>query len=182
MKPSLAGNCEEDNAELSQKLELLEKIYSEVGELKKDGKPKASPEIVDIGYRTAFTKRICYADVYLFSLVSGDWNPIHHNSEFAEKTRFKKRIAHGMLTSSLVSAALSLIPGTVILLKSSQEYLKPVYLGDTITAEAEVAEKLPKNRYTVRIRCKNQNDKAVRGECTIFILEKLMEKQSGGTG
>lgn len=140
---------EKDEAELLKKLELMEKIYSEIGGLKRYGK-QISPEILDVGFKTTFTKRIGYADVYLFSLVSGDWNPVHHDAEFAEKTRFGKRIVHGMLTSSLVSTALNLLPGTVILLKSSHEYLKPVYPGDTITAEAEVVEKLPKDRYTVR--------------------------------
>jgi len=172
MKPS--GNYEtdgDDKDELSRKLNLIETVYSGIGELKRYEKPKTS-EIVDIGHKTSFTKRICYADVYLFSLISGDWNLIHHNPEFAEKTKFRKRIVHGMLTSSLISAALNLLPGTVILLKSSQEYLRPVYLGDTITAEAEVVEKLPKNRYTVRTTCKNQDGEVViRGECTILILE-----------
>jgi|Deesub1362B_J571_1020462.scaffolds.fasta_scaffold00802_16 3-hydroxybutyryl-CoA dehydratase len=120
----LSKDNEDDGTNrLFQKLELIEKIYSEIGELNKHKKPEASSEIVDSGYKTTFTKRIGYADVYLFSLVSGDWNPVHHDPEFAEKTRFGKRIAHGMLTSSLVSTTLNLIPGTTILLKSSQEYL-----------------------------------------------------------
>ena len=168
MEPAVHEN--EDEAELLKKLELIEQIYSEIGELRKYGKPQTS-EGVDIGFKTMFTKRIGYADVYLFSLVSGDWNPIHHDAEFARRTMFGGRIAHGMLTSSLVSTALNMMPGTVILLKSSHEYLKPVYIGKTITAEAEVIKKLPKNRYTVRTTCRNQNGQVVvRGECTVLIL------------
>ena len=75
-----------------------------------------------------------------------------------------------MLTSSLISNALALIPGTIVLIKNSVEYLKPVYVGDTITAEAEIVEGLPKNRYKVKVDCRNQNNEIVaKGECIILI-------------
>ncbi len=158
--------------EYLRKLEVIGEIYSELGQFRKVQKTQTPSELLDVGYKTTFTKRIGYADVYLFSLVSGDWNPIHHDAEFAEKTMFGGRIAHGMLTSSLVSTALNLLPGTVVLLKSHQEYVRPVYLGDTITAEAEVVEKLPKSRYVVSTKCRNQRgETVVRGECVVMVLD-----------
>ena len=152
------------------KLELIKEIYSTMAEFKKVEKPHLSPDVVKVGYKTSYTKRIDYADVYLFSIVSGDWNPLHHDEEIASKTKFKRRVVHGMLTSSLVSNALALIPGTVVLIKNSIEYVKPVYIGDTVTAEAEIVEELPRGRYKVKTECKNQNGETVaKGECVILI-------------
>ncbi len=152
------------------KLEMIKDIYSSIAEFKKVEKPKDSPEIVDVGYKTSYSKKIEYADVYLFSLISGDWNPIHHDEEFASKTKFGRRVVHGMLTSSLISNALALIPGTIVLIKNSVEYVKPVFVGDTVTAEAEIVEKLPKGRYRVNVDCRNQRGEIVaKGECTILI-------------
>jgi len=75
-----------------------------------------------------------------------------------------------MLTSSLISNALALIPGTIVLVKNCVEYVKPVYIGDTVTAEAEIVEELPKGRYRVKVECKNQNGETVaKGECIILI-------------
>jgi len=153
-----------------RKLEIIKDIYSTMAEFKKVKKPDLSPDVVKIGYKTSYTKKIEYADVYLFSIVSGDWNPIHHDESYAAKTKFKRRVVHGMLTSSLISNALALIPGTIVLIKNSVEYLKPVYVGDTITAEAEIVEELPKNRYKVKVDCRNQNNEIVaKGECIILI-------------
>uniref|UniRef100_A0A7C3UCG4 MaoC family dehydratase n=1 Tax=Geoglobus ahangari TaxID=113653 RepID=A0A7C3UCG4_9EURY len=161
------------------KLELIKEIYSTMAEFKKVEKPDLPPDVVKVGYKTSYSKRIDYADVYLFSIVSGDWNPIHHDEEFASKTRFKKRVVHGMLTLSLISNALALIPGAVVLVKQSVEYVKPVYIGDTVTAEAEIVEELPKGRYRVKVECKNQNEETVaKGECIILIwkVEKRNNK------
>lgn len=155
-----------------RKLEIIKDIYSSMAEFKKVEKPNLPLDIVKVGYKTSYTKRMDYADVYLFSIVSGDWNPLHHDESYAAKTRFGKRVVHGMLTSSLISNALALIPGTIVLLKNCVQYIKPVYVGDTITAEAEITEKLPKNRYKVKVDCKNQNDEIVaQGECIILIWE-----------
>ncbi|RLI71256.1 hypothetical protein DRO97_10030, partial [Archaeoglobales archaeon] len=153
-----------------RKLEIIKDVYSSMAEFKKVEKPDLPPDVVKIGYKTSYTKKMDYADVYLFSIISGDWNPLHHDEEYAAKTKFGKRVVHGMLTSSLISNALALIPGKIVLLKNSVDYLKPVFVGDTITAEVEIVEKLPKGRYKVKAICKNQKDEVVvQGECTILI-------------
>ncbi len=153
-----------------KKLELIKEIYSSVAEFKKVEKPDLPPDVVKIGYKTSYTKKIEYADVFLFSLISGDWNPIHHDEEFASKTKFGKRVVHGMLTSSLISNALALIPGTIVLISNYVKYVKPVFVGDVVTAEAEIVEKLPKGKYKVKVDCKNQKGEIVaKGECVILI-------------
>lgn len=152
-----------------KKLEIIEKIYASISELVKVEKPER-PEKVRVGYKTKFTKKIEYSDVYMFSLISGDWNPIHHDEEYAKKTKFGKRVVHGMLTSSLISNALALIPGKIVLIEANMKYVKPVFIGDTVTAEAEIVEELPKGRYKVKTICKNQrNEVVVDGECIILI-------------
>ncbi len=152
-----------------RKLKIIEKIYASIGELVKVKKPE-KPERVGVGYKTSFTKKIEYSDVYMFSLISGDWNPIHHDEDYAKRTKFGKRVVHGMLTSSLISNALALIPGKVVLVEANMRYLKPVFIGDTVTAEAEIVDELPRGRYKVKTICKNQrNDVVVDGECVILI-------------
>lgn len=92
------------------------------------------------------------------------FNPAHVNQVWAEGTRFKGRIAHGMLSAAMLSAVLGMYlpgPGTIYL---SQElrFLAPVHIGDTITAKAEVQE-LPKEKNRVRLRttCQNQDGTVV---------------------
>lgn len=157
------------NGRMQFELELIKELYSEIADFKMVKKPEGK-EKVKVGDTTTYTKRLEYADVYLFSLVSGDWNPLHHDAEYAAKTKFGRNVVHGMLTSSLISNALALFPGTVVLLRTAFKYLKPVYIGDTVTARAEIVEELPKGRYRVKTSCINQKgEEVVEGECIILI-------------
>ncbi len=73
---------------------------------------------ISIGQTASYTKRIEEQDIQLFAAVSGDVNPVHLDAGFAAKSPFKERIAHGMLTGALISAALALElpgPGTIYL-------------------------------------------------------------------
>ena len=103
-------------------------------------------------------------DIFTFAAVTGDLNPAHTDEAFAEATPFHGRVAHGMLTSSLISAVLGTKlpgPGTVYL---SQElkFSRPVRIGDTITARAEVVELLPeKNIAKLTTTCANQRGEVV---------------------
>lgn len=98
---------------------------------------------IQIGTHDSITKTISEEDVNTFAQVSGDFNPIHLNEDFAAKSMFKKRIAHGMLTSSLISSVLGTkLPGAnTLYLSQNLKFLAPVYIGDTITATATVTEK-----------------------------------------
>lgn len=128
---------------------------------------------VDIGYTTSHEKTITEADIKLFAEVSGDFNPVHINEQYAQKTFFKGRIAHGVIALSLLSAAGTKLPGTVILLSMSGKFLKPVRIGDTITAATEViAVRNDKGIVTLKTTCSNQNDEmVVEGETVVRLYE-----------
>lgn len=109
-------------------------------------------------------KRIEDKDVVLFSEVSGDKNPVHLDEEYASTTRFKHRIAHGHLVSSLFSALLGTeLPGEgSIYLGQDIRYLKPVYLNDEIRAVVKVVElDTTRNRVKLETNAYNQNNEMV---------------------
>jgi len=132
------------------------------------------PALPAVGHKASFTKTISADDVALFAKVSGDNQPLHLDAAFAAKTRFKKPIAHGMLSAGLISAALGtkLAPEFVAVYLSQQiRFRMPVNIGDTITAELEVtAVDAEKRVLTVRTDCLNQDGEAViKGEATVLL-------------
>ena len=86
-----------------------------------------------VGQSACFTKTVSEADVYNYIGVSGDFNPAHINEEFAKKTRFKKRIAHGMISAGFISSVLGTqLPGPgTIYLNQDLKFTHPVHFGDT---------------------------------------------------
>ncbi|TAM60350.1 MaoC family dehydratase [bacterium] len=126
-----------------------------------------------VGQKTSFTKQITDAEIARFVELSGDSYPLHTDSAYAERTRFHGRIAHGLLTASLLSTANALMLGRPggIYVSQSLTFKAPVYPGDTITASSEVVEILKERR---RIRCRtacvNQ-----RGE-TVLVGEAVIQK------
>jgi len=128
---------------------------------------------VDIGYKTTHVKAITENDIELFAEVSGDFNPVHMSEEYGKKTFFGGRIAHGALTQALLSAAMAKLPGLVIFLSQSVRFLKPVRIGDTITAIAEVIDtRRDKGIVTLKNACINQNgETVVEGEASCRLYE-----------
>ncbi len=114
-------------------------------------------------------KRITEEDIRLFADISGDHNPLHLDAEFASKSMFKQRIAHGMLTASLISAALASMPGTIILLNFSLSFEKPVYIGDNLVAKVTV-RKIENSKIYLDAEVARGNDRVVSG--TVSILRK----------
>lgn len=101
---------------------------------------------IEVGDKAQFAKTVSESDVYLYAGITGDSNPAHINEEYAKKTVFKTRIAHGMLSAGFISAILGLHlpgPGTIYVSQTLQ-FLAPVRIGDTITAAVEVVDILPK--------------------------------------
>jgi 3-hydroxybutyryl-CoA dehydratase len=145
--------------------ELREKYITYGGEVKKFKKRKGE---VEEGYTISYSKKITEADVFVFGLISGDWNPIHFDDEFASKTKFGKRIAHGMLTTSLVSAAVAQMPGIIVLVRTEFSYIKPVSIGDTVEVRGKVVKK-EKNRITLEIGCYVGKEKVVDGKVDLLI-------------
>ncbi len=128
---------------------------------------------VDVGYKTSHVKTISESDIARFAEVSGDFNPVHMSEEYARKTFFGGRIAHGIIAIALLSAAVAKLPGLVILLSQSSRFLKPIRIGDTITALAEVTNtRKDKGIVTLKSICTNQNgETVVEGETTIRLYE-----------
>lgn len=125
-----------------------------------------------VGEKAAVEKTVTEQDVNLFAEVSGDYNPVHIDEAFAQNTRFKKRIAHGMLAASLVSRVVGTkLPGPgTIYLSQTLNFKTPVYFGDTITAEVELIEKIPaRNFVKLKTVCFNQTGTVVlEGEALVL--------------
>ena len=99
-----------------------------------------------------------------FAKATGDFNPVHMDQTYAEKTRFKGRIAHGALTVGYISSVLAnLLPGPgSIYLSQEIKFLAPVRIGDVVTAKVEIIELIPgKNRVKFKTTCTNQNAEVV---------------------
>jgi 3-hydroxybutyryl-CoA dehydratase len=121
-------------------------------------------EQLNVGDSAEFTKTVSESDVYLFAGVTGDMNPAHINEAYAEQTFFKTRLAHGMLSAGFISAVLGMqLPGPgTIYLKQDLKFLKPVRIGDTVTARVEVVELDTENNLAeLRTSCSNQDGKLV---------------------
>ncbi len=117
-----------------------------------------------IGDSAQISKTITEGDIELFARATGDFNPVHLDQAYAEKTMFKGRIAHGLLSAGFISTILgNILPGHgTIYLSQEVKFLAPVRIGDTITAKVDVLELIPeKNRAKFRTTCINQDGKLV---------------------
>lgn len=121
-------------------------------------------EEIEIGQTASFTKVITKEMVQTFAEISGDTNPIHIDEEYAKGTMFKENIAHGILVTGLISKVLGCeLPGEGSIYVSQEvKFLRPVKIGDEITATIEVLEKDEKKKFiTLKTYCKNQLGKVV---------------------
>ncbi len=127
-------------------------------------------EEIEVGHAGEVTKTFTEEDVVSFAGLSLDTNPVHLDEEYAAGTLFKRRIVHGMLSASLISAALATKcpgPGSIYL-GQELSFQKPVYFGDTLTARVEVIEKLPKRVVVLSTTVTNQNgDVVINGKATL---------------
>lgn len=116
-----------------------------------------------VGERAAFTKTVTEADVVLMAGISGDLNPLHLDEEYGRRTRFKSRVAHGVLTVSFVSAANTRLTGPgFVYLGQDLKFLAPVRIGDTVTAASEIVEvRADKQILRVRTTVRNQHGEQV---------------------
>jgi len=130
---------------------------------------------IKMGQSAEVIHTITEDDIQVFGKLSGDYNPVHFNQEWAEKTMFKGRIAHGVLTAAFISTAIGMHlpgPGTVYM-SQSMRFLGPVRIGDTITARVEVTSlNDEKQRVTLKTTCTNQKDKVVLdGEALVTLMK-----------
>lgn len=127
---------------------------------------------IAIGDTASFSKTITEHDVNAFAGLSGNFNPVHVDEEFARNTRFKGRIAHGLLAAGLISTVIgTVLPGAnAIYMAQELVFKSPVMLGDTLTALVEVVEKIEaKKRIIFKTSVTNQNGVVViEGKDTIY--------------
>ena len=117
-----------------------------------------------VGDRAVYTKTITANDVDRFADLTGDHYPVHVDEAYARTNRFGRRVAHGMLTASLLSTTNGLLLGRPggISVEQTLRFLRPVFLGDTITASTEVVEILAAaRRLRCRTTCVNQRGEVV---------------------
>lgn len=129
-----------------------------------------------VGQKESVTVTITDEMVRAFADLSGDRNPVHIDDEFAAKTRFKKRIAHGMLLGGLLSRVAGMLlpgPGTIIISQDIR-YKGPCYIGDTVTAEISIIHvRADKPIIKVASRVTNQNGEALIDGGAILYYEPV---------
>ena len=128
-------------------------------------------EDLKIGMSASFAKTITEADIVLFAAASGDNNAVHINEEFARTTQFKGRIAHGMLSASVISAAIAgRLPGAgTIYLGQNLRFKAPVRPGDTVHATVTVKEILPeKGRVALTTVCTVAGKVVIDGDALVM--------------
>ncbi len=126
---------------------------------------------LQVGDSATFSRTLAEDELVLFAAMSGDVNPVHLDAEFAASTPFKERIAHGMWSGSLISAALATVlpgPGTIYL-EQNLAFKRPVKVQDTLTVNLTVLAKEAKNRVLIGCDVRNQNgQKVVTGEARVM--------------
>jgi 3-hydroxybutyryl-CoA dehydratase len=129
-------------------------------------------EDLQLGQKASFGKTVTESDIVLFAAVTGDTNPMHLNAEYAERSIFKERIAHGMLAAGLITKVLGTqLPGPgTIYLSQSLKFRAPVRIGDTVTAMVEVTALHPeRHRATLRTVCSVRGEAVLEGEAYVSV-------------
>ena len=128
-----------------------------------------------IGFKKTFSKVIDEQLVDEFAKISGDFNPLHTNEEYAKKTKFKKRVVHGMLLASFFSKLIGMhIPGKKSLyMMQNLKFVHPVFINDQITIMGEIISKNEKLKLImVSTIIRNQYQKiCLSGEAKVLILD-----------
>lgn len=124
-----------------------------------------------VGDKAFFERAVCEEDVYMFSQVTGDFNPIHVD-KYACKQVFKKRIAHGALLSGFISACIGMyLPGQgTVYLSQNSRFDSPVYFGDIVKVEVSVTEiNTKENIVRLRTLCTNEKGhRVLTGEACVM--------------
>lgn len=135
-------------------------------------------EQLTIGDAAEFSKTITETDVALFAAITGDFNPLHVDAEWAKGSRFGARVAHGPLTLALAAGVLGMrLPGVgTIAVSNHIDYRRPVYIGDTVTTRGEVAE-LDREAHRARIALtwSNQDGTVVADGWAVVIPPKTSQ-------
>ncbi len=129
-------------------------------------------EDLALGQKASFGKTVTEADIVLFAAVTGDTNPMHLNAEYAARTFFGERIAHGMLAAGLITKVMGTqLPGPgTIYLSQTLRFRRPVKIGDTVTATVEITALDPeRHRVTLATVCRVRGEAVLEGEAVVSV-------------
>ncbi len=132
-------------------------------------------EELSVGMSESFTKQVSDQDIIGFANVSGDTNPVHLEDDFARRTRFKERIAHGLLSASFISAVLGTrLPGPgCIYLSQNLKFRAPVRIGDTVTAKATITAIDPdKGKIDLETVCTVGEKVVIDGQAQLLVTKR----------
>jgi acyl dehydratase len=129
-----------------------------------------------VGARATWTRTFSADDVEMYATITGDRNPLHFDPAFAARTKAGRLIVHGGLTTGLFNALVAMeLPGSgSVFLHQEWDYPAPAFVGDTVTAEAEVIEARADKPIT-RLRCVARRDdgtEVLRGECVVYTMQR----------
>lgn len=127
---------------------------------------------IQIGDEASFSKTIAESDIYQFAGITGDFNPLHVDKEFASHFLFKERIAHGILTAGLISSVIGMkLPGiNSIYLTQNLKFKAPVMIGDTVTAKVTVLDKIDKKKIILlqTIVVNQRGETVIEGDASVM--------------
>lgn len=135
-------------------------------------KESYSIDEIFVGMSASYSQTITDFDVKQFAGLSGDHNPVHVDEIYAENSRYKKRIAHGLISASFFSAIFGTkLPGKgCVYVSQNLNFIRPVYLGDTVTAIVTVTNvDISKKRVYFDTKCLVKNKAVIDGKAEIFI-------------
>lgn len=129
-------------------------------------------EDIQIGMKISYSQTITDSDIKTFAGLSGDHNPVHVDEKYAENSRFKRRIAHGLMSAGFFSQLFGTrLPGPgCVYTAQSLKFLRPVYMNDTVVATVEViAVDIQRKRVNFKTYCTVNNKMVIDGEAEIYI-------------
>ena len=132
-------------------------------------------EDLKVGQKAVLKKKITENDINQFSLVTGDDNPVHTNPDFAKKTIFKQKVAHGFLSASLISTLIATkLPGPgSIYLSQNLKFLAPVFIDDLVRVIVTVQEiDHEKKKVRLQTECFKNEKKIISGEAVVLVNSK----------
>ncbi|AKD24676.1 Dehydrogenases with different specificities (related to short-chain alcohol dehydrogenases) [Polynucleobacter duraquae] len=147
---------------------------------------KLNFDLIKIGDTAEITHKITQDDVNLFASLTGDFNPLHVNKEYAKTTRFHKPVVHGMLSASFISPLIgTCLPGEGALWSSQNlEFLRPAFVDDTLIVQSTVIQKSVATRSLILdTKVANQHNQIlVSGRSLVKVLESEGEHATVGSG
>jgi 3-hydroxybutyryl-CoA dehydratase len=133
-------------------------------------------EDLQLGMEASFQRTVEESDIVAFANVSGDKNPVHLDADYAARTMFKERIAHGMLTASYISAVFGMeMPGPgAIYISQTLNFKAPVRIGDVVTAKVKVVELIEgKRRARFECQCLVGGKPVLEGEAVLMVPARV---------